>query len=99
MITVPLNLLSIPFILTIWALDSMLFLVVLRLALRKSARVQAMTIYQALKQLTDPLPLLVKRKLRQPEIEIDRPWLPWFLVVLTLLTSRYLLLGLLLALN
>ena len=99
MISVPLNLLSVPFILAIWALDSVLFLVVLRLALRKITRVRAMTAYQALKQLTDPLPRFVERKVRQPEAKIDRPWLPWFLVVLVLLASRYTLLGLLLALT
>ena len=98
MIAIPLNLLSVPFILAIWALDSTLFVVALRLALRKSSRAQAMPTYHALKKLTDPLPRFVERRLHHSEIDTDRPWLPWFLVVLTLVVSRYLLLGLLLAL-
>ena len=99
MITVPLNLLSLPFILAIWALDSMLFLATLRLALRKSSRVQAMGAFHALKQLTDPLPRFVARRLHRLELETDRPWLPWFLVMLALVTGRYVLLGLLIALR
>ena len=98
MLVVPMNILCVPLIVLIWALDSTLFVMVLRLALRKSNRVQTMAMYQALKQLTDPLPRLVERKLSQSDIDTDRPWLPWFLVVLTLVTSRYLLLGILLAL-
>jgi len=98
MISVPLNLLSVPILMAIWSLDSLLFLVFLRLALRKVPRVQATAAFQALTQLVDPLPRIVEHKMRQPEVSIKGPWLPWCLVVLVLVISRYMLLGLLLAL-
>jgi len=72
--------------------------VFLRLALRKVPRVQATAAFQALTQLVDPLPRIVEHKMRQPEVSIKGPWLPWCLVVLVLVISRYMLLGLLLAL-
>ncbi len=97
MIIVPMNLLSIPIVFVIWTIDSLLFLTLIRLALRKSSAIRSTEAYKGLRHLTDPLHAIAERCVNRGHAGPPRPWLPWLLIVSSLSVGRSLLAGILLA--
>ena len=95
MIIVPLNILSLPLLIVLWVIDSLLFLAVSRLLLRKISRIRATQAYAGLTQLTDPLHNVVERWLAKRKKGPAPPWAPWFCVLCGLLVIRYIVTGVL----
>jgi len=99
MTTIPLNLISLPFVLVIWFLDSLLFLVIARLVAGKFTSVRPTKAYQAILQLTDPLVTHVDQWLDRCIERSMPPWTPWLTTILGLVIGRYLLVWTLIALS
>ena len=88
MIVVPMSWMSLACGLTVWALDSFLFLVALRVVLSASARGRSSHCQAALRQLTDPAVVRVEQWLSG---HVQRPaptWAPWLTVMVTVTLAR-----------
>jgi len=94
MIILPVQLLTLPIVLAIWALDSVLFLITTRLVAGKFLRMRSSTAYGALEHLTEPVFQRAEDYLANMKSLPSAPWASRVLVILALLVTRYVLVGL-----
>ncbi len=95
MITVSTNILSLPLVLAIWALDSLLFLAAMRLTLRGIPRAETTGVYRSLRDLTDPIPRAIGRWVSNRRARSLRLWVSWVIFILGLIVGRCLMSGIL----
>jgi len=85
------NIVAIPLLLTLWALDVYLFLTVVRLILGRIRNSKVVRVSLALAPLTDPLPNTLSHWLLARRSKPVPLWLPWLIVVFGCLILRHLL--------
>ena len=85
------NILALPLILIIWALDMYLFLLMVYSVLTRLSGERARQLCLCLKPLTDPLPQAVRRWLGQHTSKPVKQWVPWAVVIFAGLIVRHLL--------
>ena len=82
------NLMALPFVLAIWAIDAYVLLVCVRLISGRLSGPKAMQLCSWLKPLTDPLPQAAGRWLRTRMKRVVPRWLPWLVTILLLSLVR-----------
>jgi len=80
-----------PLILIIWAIDIYLLLASLRLITCQLQNTCSSHLCQGLKLLIDPVPEAVGRLIARWKHTPSPSWLPWFIVILTAVIVRHLL--------
>jgi len=91
MIPLTFNILALPVVLTLWALDTYLFLATTRLILRHFTTPAANRYGSVLGQLTDGVPRLVDSLLCRWRQRPSPSWLPWLIVLGTGVVIRQIL--------
>jgi len=84
---------AVPPILVAEAVEAYLLMVLLRLILGRFARVQSHPRYLALQQLTDDIPRALDKWLAAKRQQANPQWLPWVIVIVTLLLVRQCVVG------
>lgn len=84
--------LALPLCLLIWSIDSLLWLILLRLTLEKASNYYPNTLYQPLVKLTEPIPKLVDRCTGRLINHSVPSCLKWILIIISLFGLRYTLL-------
>ena len=84
------NIFAGPLLLAVWAVDIYLLLVSIRLIAAQIPSISESGFSQCLRQLTDPVTDMVRRKLTKHRAP---PWLPWLIVILSGLIIRYVLIA------
>jgi len=92
MIITPLNLLTLPVLLVIWAIDVYLWMTCLRLVLGRFIGVQGTALYAGLCELTNPVRNTVDRCLSLVRRRPFPSWLLWLTGIFMMLITRHLLL-------
>jgi hypothetical protein len=87
------NVLALPLVLCIWALDLYLFLTCARLILGKWTGETAARICHGLKPITDPLPAAVQGWLGRLWVRPVPGWAPWAVTLFAVLIVREVLLS------
>ena len=85
------NILAVPLVLTIWAVDVYLFLLLARGILSHLPSERTNRLRSCLEQLTEPLLQIVKRRLQRHAAKPIKPWVPWAVIALAVLIIRHLL--------
>ena len=85
------NILAVPLVLIIWAVDIYLLGLLARGILRYLPNERASQLHFCLKQFTEPPLRIVKHRLQQHAAKRIKPWLPWAIVALASLIIRHLL--------
>ena len=84
------NILALPLILLVWALDAYLLIALIRLVLGGVRAMQSKPLYLCLQQLADGIPNRVDRWIAGWR-EVSNPsWLPWLVVLVSLIVIRHL---------
>lgn len=91
MIITSMNLLGIPLVFALWAMDSVLFLAFSRVGFGRLESVRSTKAYQSLCYLTDPLPRLAEKLLAKRREGPIPQWASWSSAILGLMACRYLL--------
>ena len=89
MIVIPLTLLSVPLVIGVWAIDSVLFLVVARLMLGRIGPMHAMASYRTLQQLIDPVAASIGRWLSHRTGRSVHQYAQWMAFILGLCLARW----------
>jgi len=85
------NILAVPLVLTIWALDIYLFLLMIYSVLTRLSGERASQLRLALNPFIEPLPGLIRGRLEHRTTKHIRQWVPWAVVVFAGLIVRHLL--------
>jgi hypothetical protein len=88
------NILALPLVLCIWAVDLYLLMACARLILGKWSGETAARICHGLKPITDPLPMAIRRWLQGHRGNLIPGWVPWAIVIGAGLVLRHLLIAL-----
>ena len=96
MITIPVTILSVPLVIAMWAIDSVLFLVVARLILGRIGPMRVTASYRSLEQLIDPVAARIGRWLSHRTGRSVRQGAQWMAFILGLCTARWVVVLLLL---
>ncbi len=75
------NLLSLPFHILVWLIETYLLFVAMRLVMASSQTARQSQFYYQMKLLTDPLPNAVGRMFQKWTRATVSPWLPWLTVI------------------
>ena len=84
------NIFAGPLLLAVWAVDIYLLLVSIRLIITQIPSISENDVSRYLRQLTDPVTDIVRRKLTKHRAP---SWLPWLIVILSGLVIRYVLIA------
>ena len=84
------NIFAGPLLLAVWAIDFCLMVITVRLIIAQIPSISESGFSQCLRQLTDPVTDMVRRKLTKHRAA---PWLPWLIVILSGLIIRYVLIA------
>ncbi len=93
------NILAVPLVLTIWALDMYLFLLMVYSVLTRLSGERASQLRICLRPFTEPLPQAVRRWLGQHTTKPVRRWVPWAVVICGGLIVRHVLVLLIVSLG
>ena len=85
------NILALPLVLTIWALDMYLFLLMVYSVSTRLSGKRASQLCSCLKPFMCPLPQAVRRWLGRHTATPVKQWVPWAVVIFAGLIIRYLL--------
>ncbi len=88
---------GLPLVLAAWAIDSLLFLTLMRLVMRQIADFRSTETYRGLRLLTEPLNRMAERSINRWRNKPVAPWAPWLAVVAALYLGRCVLVGVLAA--
>ena len=83
------SVMALPIVLLVWALDSYMFILALRLILGSARSIHSSRFYLALPQLTDGAAHRVDAWLARVRGKSNPAWLPWLVVVTTLVLVRH----------
>ena len=81
----------VPLLMIVWAIDTYLFLLCIRLILSRIPSMRTYRLYQCLVSLTDPIVEFVRQRLTRFRQKPISNWIPWFAVLFVGLMARYLL--------
>lgn len=84
------NILALPLILLVWVLDAYLLIAFVRLVLSRVSGMQSKPLYLSLQQLTDGIPSRVNRWIAGWRDVSNPSWLPWLVVLVSLIVIRHL---------
>ena len=84
------SILALPFQIILWSTDALLCLMSFRLALAHLPSLRNSRFLQALRELVDPLPQAVGRRLAAWRQRPTPPWLGWLVAISGLILVRYL---------
>ncbi len=84
------NILALPLIVIVWAMDTYLFIASLRLVLGRVTAMQSKPLYLSLQQLADGIPNRVDRWIAGWRDVSNPSWLPWLVVLVSLIVIRHL---------
>ena len=93
------NILALPLVLIIWALDMYLFLLMVYSVLTRLSGERASQLRICLRPFTEPLTRAVRQWLGRHTSKPVRQWVPWAVVIFAALIGRYLLVLLILSLG
>ena len=85
------NILALPLVLIVWALDIYLLLVMVYVVAGKLSGERASRVRQCLEQFARPMPQAVRRWLERRTAKPVKQWVPWVVVALVGLVIRHLL--------
>ena len=85
------NILAVPLVIALWALDMYLFLLIAYSVLTRLSGERASQLCSCLKLFTEPLPQVVKRWLGRHTSTPVKQWVPWAVVILACLIIRHVL--------
>ena len=89
MITIPVTILGVPLVIAVWAIDSVLFLVVARLMLGWISPMRVTASYRLLEQLIDPVAASIGRSLSHRTGRSVRQGVQWTAFILGLCAARW----------
>ncbi|MBL1216569.1 MAG: hypothetical protein D8M59_03655 [Planctomycetes bacterium] len=95
----PVNALSLPFLVAVWAIEMYLWLLLARVCLRPFTAYQGTTLAIALTELTNPVRNTTDRMLRSVRITVAHDWALWLMGCCALYLARSVLLQLALSIQ